>query len=60
MQTNVKSYLEFNWFNALITMLQNQDTKLTNLIVERESNWKFHLSGKYLLSFSPDFYYSNE
>lgn len=54
----MKSYLEFNWFNALITALQNKEAKLANLIVEGESNWRFHLSGKYLPPFSPHFYYS--
>jgi hypothetical protein len=31
----VRSYLEFNWLNVLITMLQNQDTNLANLIMEK-------------------------
>lgn len=41
-------------------MLQNQDTKVANLIVERESNWRFHLSENYLPPLSPDFHNSNE
>lgn len=60
MQTDVKSDLGFNGYNVLITMLQNQDSKLANLIVERESNCRFHLSGKYLPPFPLDFYYTNE
>lgn len=51
MQTNVKSYGEFNWANVLIITLKNQDSELANWIVERESNWRFHLSGKYWLWF---------
>ena len=38
MQTSVSSYSELNWFNVLITMLQNQDIKLENIIAERESH----------------------
>ena len=48
MQTSVSSYSELDWFNVLITMLQNRDTKLENIMAERESHRRLSLSGKYV------------
>lgn len=53
MQTHVRSHLDFNWLNALITMLQSHDTTLAHLPVENPIEDLFRLLGKPLLS--PDF-----